>query len=176
MTDAILKHNILSKPKPKQTIDFNGVRYEVIAKDGPDVKDRWYNEDKFRSLFKVSGTRGQEVLDDKGKVVGIKVVPNVIAKDDVLFFELTKGESEDPAVTEEKKRKEARKAKKDRQKAKKEAAKAVEEVEKMPEPVAAQLVEEKEAAERKRADSVIVEELVKEPETASYSAVVQRMV
>lgn len=162
MTEQILRYDILSKPKPKQTLNFNGVKYEIIMKDSAVAKECWCNEEKFRSLFMVDGTRGQADLDDESGAVR-KVVPNVIAKDEVLFFDLIKVKNEKPdeeaaafrAEAEEKKRKGDRKAKKDRQKAKKEAAKVAEQEAK------------KKAVAGKEAVKVEIGEAAKEPETAS---------
>lgn len=140
MTKRILDFDILGRPKPKQTLNFNGVDYEIILKDSPVGAECWCDEEKFCGLFKAQGT--QILMKEDGSCV---TEEKAVAKEDVLFFDLIAVANEKAAADalreEEAKRKEvhgvfsdlsspfvltfsmqARKAKRDRQRAAKKAA------------------------------------------------------
>ncbi|KAL9535011.1 hypothetical protein SMMN14_01349 [Sphaerulina musiva] len=121
MTKRILDFDILGRPRPKQTLNFNGVDYEIILKDSPVGAECWCDEEQFCGLFKAQGT--QILMKEDGTFV---TEEKAVAKEDVLFFDLIAVANEKAAADalreEEEKRKETRKAKRDRQRAAKKAA------------------------------------------------------
>lgn len=140
MTKRILDFDILGRPRPKQTLNFNGVDYEIILKDSPVGAECWCDEEQFCGLFKAQGT--QILMKEDGSIL---TEEKAVAKEDVLFFDLIAVANEKAAADalreDEAKRKEVhgvfsdlsspfvltfsmqtRKAKRDRQRAAKKAA------------------------------------------------------